>query len=254
MSSEQKDILDYNVTLGALRVLLNTVLTEKQVNIDFLKKYVAINKFDLVNDSINFLEMLQIIKSSPKGELIPKISRNELSSLRATILNRMMVSTNPHVHYLTYFLDRFFSSQEMYYEQREVWRILVTARSHANIRSPGEVLTFKFKLLIRHLKEFGLAITYKEIIIPVVDPSLILEIVKHMQFFKGSLYEFMSKLNDNYLPCYDIHRKPYTPLINSLEYLEKTGFVRLSSKSDAGLEYRIGEKGCNFLEVISHEN
>lgn len=252
MSSEFKDILDYNVTLGALRTVLNTVLMEKKVNIDFLRKYVAMDKFDLVDHSINFLKRLQIFKISSK-DIILNVSHNEIGTLRAVILNRLTVSNDSYVHYLIPFLNDFLSAKE-YYERRQVWHMLATVRSKENVKSTREELSFKFRMLVRHLKELGLAITFKKFIIPIVDPSLILEIVGNMQFSKGSIYELMSNIRNNYLPCCDHYGKPYGPIVRSFEYLESSGFLKLSSKSDAGLEYSIGDKKCNFLEVIKLEN
>jgi len=252
MPSEFKDILDYNVTLGALRAILNILLTEKQVDMDFLRRNVAINKFDLIDHSINFLKKLQVVKISSKY-VISNISPDDLGTLRAVIINRFTVSNDPYIRYLISFLDNFLSAKE-YYEPGQVWHMLANARSKENVKSPREELSFKFRMLIRHLKELGLAITFKKFIIPIVDPSLILEIVNNMQFSRGSIYELMSNIRNRYLPCCDHYGKPYGPIVKSFESLESLGFLKLSSKSDAGLEYSIGGKKCNFLEVIKLEN
>ena len=251
MSIELKDILDYNVTLGALKNILKTLLVEGNVDLDFLREKVALNKFDLVSHSLSFLKRLQLVKLSG-NKVISNISHKELNILRAIILNRLTMSNDPYVHYLIPFLDRFLSTKE-YYEQKDVWHILAVTRFKENVKSPREELSFKLRILIRHLKELGLAITYKNFVIPVVDPLLVLEIIKHMGILEGSMYELLNIIKDKYLPCCDPYGKPYSPLVKAFEYLERLSFLKLSSKSDAGLEYSVGGKNCNFWEVLSLE-
>jgi len=251
MFIELKDILDYNITFGALKSILKILLVEENVDLDFLREKVALNKFDLVSHSLGFLKRLQIVKLSDNN-IVSNISHDELNVFRAVILNRLTMNDDPYVHYLIPFLERFLSTGE-YYEQKDVWHMLAIARSKENVKSPREELSFKFRILVRHLKELGLAMTYKGFIIPVVDPLLVLEIVKHMRIIEGSMYELLNTMRNNYLPCCDPYGKPYSPLIKALKSLEDLGFLKLSSKSDAGLEYPIGGKSCNFWEVLSLE-
>jgi hypothetical protein len=251
MLTELRDILDYNVTLGGLKSILNIVLAEKNVNMDFLKKYVALNKFDLVSHSISILWKLRMLEVS-KDTIVSNVQRDEIETFRALILNRLTTSNDPYIRYLISFLDGFLSTKN-YYEQKEVWRMLALIRSKENVKSPHEELSFKFRMLIRHLKELGLAITFGNFIVPIIDPSLLMEVLKHMQFSKGSMYELLGNIRNRYFPCCDTHGKPYGPVITTFDFLESSGLLKLSSRSDAGLEYTIGERKYNFLEVLSFE-
>lgn len=251
MLVELKDILDYNITLGALKNTLKIILTGENIDLDFLREKVALNNFDLMSHSLSFLKRLQIVELLG-NIVVSNISHEELNFLRVTILNRLIRNNDPYVHYLILFLEKFLNAKE-YYEQKDVWRILATARYKENITSPREELSFKLRILVRHLKELGLAITYKKFIIPVVDPLLVLEIIRHLRISEGSMYELLNTMRNNYLPCCDSYGKPCSPLVKAFESLEDMGFLKLSSKSDAGLEYSINGKDCNFWEAIALE-
>lgn len=249
MSSEYKDILDFNVTLGSLKRLLDIIFNEEHVGIDFLRRKVAINKFDLISDSLGFLKKLQIIDL--KGDfIVPKIACEELSLVRAVILNRLMKSEDSFVHYLSFFIDQFLSSKK-YYEKRDVWKMLATVRSKEGVGSSQEELRFKLNQLVRLLMEIGLAVKFRKILIPIIDPSLIIEILKHMKKTSGSIHEIMDNIRTDYLPCCDVHGKPYDCFSRTLESLEKMGLVKLGYRSDAGMDVIIGGKRCNFMEVLS---
>ncbi|MEM2614956.1 MAG: hypothetical protein QXO15_12155 [Nitrososphaerota archaeon] len=249
MASEYKDILDFNVTLGSLRSLLDVIFNEEHIDVDFLRRKVAINKFDLISDSLGFLKKLRIIDLE-RGFIVPKITYGELNLIRAVILNSLMKSEDQYVHYLSSFIDQFLSSKK-YYEKRDVWKMLTTVRSKEGVGSSQEELRFKLNQLVRLLMEIGLAVKFRKILIPIIDPSLIIEILTRMKKTSGSIHEITNNIGTDYLPCCDVHGKPYDCFSRALESLEKMGFVKLGYRSDAGMDVIIGGKRCNFMEVLS---
>jgi len=250
---ETRDILDYNVTLGAVTYLLSLSFSVN-LSAGFIRKYVALETEELVRDAIGFLKKLDMIsiKSENGKRVIPKISKESLKYIRPTILNRLMRSNDSSVHYLATFI-KLFLTKKKYYNKDDIWRMLIESRRVEGL-SVSSDQTFKVKLryLLRHLEELGLCLKCGDYIIPIIEPQLLLECFYAMKFYRGSLSEAINKLNSQYIPC--VHSGVICkPLEISLSRLETYNLVKLSLISDFGLPYEINGKKYTFLEVLHHD-
>ena len=242
----KKDILDYNVTLRALHVILETI-SSMEASEEEIVNILSKGETDLVVDALGFLQHLEIVTVKNGIATINLNTKYERTILRPIILRALRNKT-----YIGKFLEKYFDKK--YLTREDFTKILREAKEAAYY----ENLEQKTNFLIRHLRELGLAYrvkgekSRKEIIIPTVDPSLIIEIAKFENIKNISFTDFLNRI-EKYIPCRRELRGLITPFKRALHVLNLYGIVELKTLSDAGIPYDIAENiKANYL-VFKHE-